>query len=127
MEEKNSFAIITQEHPRISIGEMKIYREERILVTEGDKNISVFDIAGTKVASAKIENGVLEIIPDKRNVSKIICNPDDIIDEVLGSNNQTSIFIKTEKGVALVSKIRRKKIETFVSKLPLAIAYCHPN
>ena len=129
MEEKNSFAIISQEHPKKSKRSkrgMKIYREERILVTEGNKNTNVFDIAGTKVASAKIENGVLKVMPDEKKVSKVICNPEDIIDD----DDQTSISVKTEKGVSLVSGTmvyRTKEIETFVSKLPEAIAYCHPN
>ena len=132
-EEKNSFAIISQEYPTQSeltiaaIVGMKICREERILVTKGNELTNVFDVYGGKVASAKIENDILEIIPNKKRVSKVIYNHKDIIDEVPGSNNQTSISIKTEKGVILISGTRRKKIKTFVSKLPEVIAYCHPS
>ena len=106
---------------------MKIRREERTLVTKGNELTNIFDVYGGKVASAKIENNVLEIIPNKKRVRKVIYNPKDIIDEVPDSNGQTSISIKTEKGVILISGTRKKKIKTFVSKLPEAIAYCHPN
>ena len=133
IKEKNTFAIISQEYPMrlepiiAAIVGRKIRREERILVTEGNELTNVFDVYGGKVASVKIKNGILEIMPNKERVNKVIYNPKDIIDEVSGGNDQISISIKTKKGVILISRTRKKKIKTFVSRLPGAIAFCNPS
>ena len=71
-----------------------------------------------------IKNGVLEIIPLVKNVSKTLCSISDIICKVADSNNQTSILIRTKKDIIFQSNADEN--ETLISQSPLTIACCYP-
>ncbi len=104
-EEKNSFAVIKKETSHsFLLSKMVVIHEKTQLIT-GSKTKDIFDIAEKRIASAKLEKGVLKVMP-KGNVLVSFCGFEKVPVETIGGNGEKiKIFgsIETKKDVTIFS------------------------
>jgi hypothetical protein len=123
MEEENSFAVMREETRLSILSKMVVVREKNRLIT-GSKAEDIFDISEKRIATARLEGGVLKVAP-KGDVLVSFNGFEKVPTETIGGNGEKiKIFgtIETENDVIIMS---RKGRRTIISQSAIAKACCH--
>ena len=122
--EENAFAVMREETRLSILSKMVVVREKNRLII-GSKDEEIFDISEKRIATARLEGGVLKVTP-KGDVLVSFNGFEKVPAETIGGNSKKiKVFgaIETKNDVIIISKNGN---QTVISQSEIAKACCHP-